>query len=258
MSGRALPIVLVPGIQGHWQWMHPTITALRQRHEVRTFSLHIEDGHADPFDQWIARIDQEIDALGAPQVIVMGVSFGGLIATQYAARRPGRVASLVLVSSPSPRMALSKEEWALVNRPLARLPLFAWRGLQRLLPEVLAARRTWRSRFTFLMQHAWRGLRWPVTPRRMARWIRTWQSRDLSAACRQVVAPTVLITGEPALDRVVSVSSTHEYLALIPGAIARTLPRTGHVGLVSRPYAFAALVEESLNGLDDSRSRRTA
>lgn len=258
MTTRDLPIVLVPGIQGHWQWMTPTIAALRRRHEVRTFSLHIEDGHADPFDQWISRIDREIDALGVPQAIVMGVSFGGLIATQYAARRPHRVAAVVLVSSPSPRMALSKEEWALVERPLTRLPLFAWRGLQRLLPEVMAARRTWHSRIAFLAQHAWRGLRWPMTPRRMARWIRAWQSRDLSGSCRQIVAPAAVITGEPALDRVVPTTSTHEYLSLIPGATARVLPRTGHVGLVSRPYAFAALVEECLNGLDDSRSRRTA
>ena len=258
MGIRSLPIVLVPGIQGHWQWMAPTIAALRQRHEVRTFSLHIEDGHADPFDQWIARIDREIDALGVPRVILMGVSFGGLIATQYAARRPDRVGALLLVSSPSPRMQLSREEWALVERPIGRLPLFALRGLQRLLPEVLSARRTWPSRLTFLVQHGWRGLRWPVTPRRMARWIRAWQGRDLSAACRQIVAPTALITGEPSLDRVVPVASTHDYLSLIPGATARVLPRTGHVGLVSRPYAFAALVEESLNGLDDSRSRRSA
>ena len=45
----SLPIVIIPGIQGHWEWMKPAIAALRQTREVRTFSLSAENGDGDPF-----------------------------------------------------------------------------------------------------------------------------------------------------------------------------------------------------------------
>jgi pimeloyl-ACP methyl ester carboxylesterase len=67
-------------------------------------------------------------------------------------------------------------------------------------------------------------------------------SRDLVADCRRIAAPTLLITGEPALDRVVPVSSSVEYLDLIPGTRHVVLRRTGHIGLVSKPKEFADAV----------------
>jgi len=105
-----LPVVLLPGIQGHWEWMKPALAALRETRDVRTFSLTVEDGQSDPFAQWVGEIDRAIDQLGADRVVVVGVSFGGLVAMHYAATRPARTAALVLVSAPSPRMTLGQSE----------------------------------------------------------------------------------------------------------------------------------------------------
>lgn len=259
-AAGALPIVLIPGIQGHWEWMKPTLDALRPTRDVRTFSLNVEDGTQDPFDRWMAEIDRAIDATGAARAVIVGVSFGGLVAVRYAATRPDRTAAVILASSPSPRMALGQAEQQLLKRPLLLLPLFAIRGLRRLLPEVLAAHDTWLDRLRFLVTYGWQVTRRPIVPRQTARWVRTWQtrSRELAADCARVCAPVRLITGDTNLDRVVPVSSTRDYLTLIPGSTAVVLPRTGHIGLVSKPAAFAALVNEFINGLDDSRSRRSA
>lgn len=260
-TSGALPVVLIPGIQGHWEWMRPTIAALEQTREVRTFSLNAEDGHSDPFAQWVAEIDKAIDQLGTERAAVVGVSFGGLVAMHYAATRPERTAALVLVSAPSPRMTLGQSEALLVNRPLALLPLFplfAWRALGRLLPEVWTALETWPGRLRFLASHGWQVVRRPMHPWKSARWVREWQARNLASECARILAPTHIITGDDALDRVVPTSSTRDYLALIPGSTATVFSRTGHIGLVSRPAAFAALVNEFINGLDDSRSRRSA
>lgn len=256
-----LPVVLLPGIQGQWEWMRPAVDALRQSREVGTFSLNAEGGQGDPFAKWVELIDKAIDDMGATQAAIVGVSFGGLVAMHYAATRPERTAALVLVSAPSPRMRLAPAEAMLVNRPLMLLPmfpLFAARALQRLLPEVITAIDSWPQRLRFLATYGWQVTRHPMRPNQSARWVREWQGRDLAAECAQVQAPTRLITGDGALDRVVRTTSTQDYLSLIPGSTAATLDRTGHIGLVTRPTAFAALVEEFLNGVDSSRSRRSA
>jgi pimeloyl-ACP methyl ester carboxylesterase len=262
-----LPIVIIPGIQGHWQWMRPAIAALRRelarrspRGEggVLTFSLNEEDGTGDPFDQWMMIIDRLIEGTGSERVVLIGVSFGGLVAVRYAARHPQRVAALVLVSSPSPQMRLGPFEQGMVRNPITRLPLFAIRGVRRLAPEIVAAKPTWRERLLFTASYGWQVMRKPVAPRRMARWVQAWQAADIASECARITAPTHLITGEPRLDRVVPAQSTLHYLTLIPGSTFSRLPHTGHIGLVSRPDDFSALVFEFLHAVDDLRSRRPA
>jgi pimeloyl-ACP methyl ester carboxylesterase len=76
----------------------------------------------------------------------------------------------------------------------------------------------------------------------MARRVRLLASVDLERDLAQVNVPTLVITGDAALDRVVPVSRTREYLRMWPHARAATLSRTGHLGLITRSKAFAQLV----------------
>jgi pimeloyl-ACP methyl ester carboxylesterase len=56
-------------------------------------------------------IDRMLDRAGERRAAIVGVSFGGLIATRYAARRAGRVSALsVLVSTPPPRFSWMRVE----------------------------------------------------------------------------------------------------------------------------------------------------
>jgi len=263
----SLPIVIIPGIQGRCEWMRPAIEALREglarrgaerEGGVFTFSLNEEDGTGDPFDQWMSMIQTQVERSGSDRVVLVGVSFGGLVAARYAARHPEHVAALVLVSTPSPQMRLGQFELGMVKNPITRLPLFALRGIRRLAPEIFAAKPTWRDRLLFTASYGWQVMSKPVAPRQMARWVQAWQASDIASECSGITAPTHLITGEPRLDRVVPVQSTLHYLTLIPGSTFSRLPRTGHIGLVSRPHEFAALIDEFLHAVDDSRSLRSA
>jgi pimeloyl-ACP methyl ester carboxylesterase len=254
----ALPIVIIPGIQGRWEWMRPAIDALRQERRVYTFSLNDEGGEGNPFDYWLSAIDGLAARAGSDRIVLIGVSFGGLVAVRYAALHPDKVAALVLVSTPSPGYRLSEFDEGMLRRPLSRLPLFAMRGVRRLAPEIRAAKDTWHERIGFALSYGWQVIRRPAAPTKMARWVRAWQAADISADCAQVTAPTHLITGEPRLDRVVPVQSTLHYLTLIPGSTFSRLDRTGHIGLVSRPRDFSFLVHEFLHVADDPRARRSA
>ena len=259
MSLDSLPLVIIPGIQGRWEWMRPAIDALRAEcGNVSTFSLNDEDGTGDPFEQWMSMIQRRVDRSSAGRVVLIGVSFGGLVAVRYAARYPERVGALVLVSAPSPGHRLNQLDEAMLRNPISKLPLFAMRGLRRLAPEIVAAKDTWRERLRFSASYGWQVMRRPAAPTKMARWVRAWQASDIASECARITAPTHLITGEPRLDRVVPVQSTLHYLTLIPGSTFSRLARTGHIGLVSRPQDFSTLVNEFLHAADDPRSRRSA
>jgi pimeloyl-ACP methyl ester carboxylesterase len=244
-TGHGSPIVLIPGLQGRWEWMRPAVDALSARH--RTFSFSLNDGDAAKaperaFDVWVDEIDRLLDRAGERQAAMAGVSFGGLVAAYYAARRPGRTSALVLISVPAPRWRWDHPMAKYVSHPRLALPIFMARAAGRLLPEFRALDARSGSRLRFLTRHLGRVLRFPASPTFMAACVRAWDATDITAECRRVTAPTLIITGEPGLDRVVPVAATLEYQTLIRGARHVTLERTGHLGVISRPHDLAAAV----------------
>lgn len=226
--------------------MLPTIDSMARRHRVLSFSLNDTNG-ADPFPGWLETVDRLIDRSGAERVPLMGVSYGGLIAVRYAARHPERVSSLILVASPSPIFQLDRVSAACAKYPRLALPVFAMRGCLRVAPEILAARDRWPSRMKLAMEYVARAMRYPLSPTQMASWVNAWMRADIADECRRVSTPTLLVTGEPALDRVVPVRSTLEYRTLLPQTWHEVLPRTGHIGWVSRPDELSAIVNRFLD-----------
>ena len=243
--GHGEPIVIVPGIQGRWEWMRPGVEALSGRCRVITFSLGDEptanyDGGAQGFDRYIDQIAHALDAAGLQRATICGVSFGGLVATAFVARHPERVTSLVLASALPPSWKLDQRASFYLRSPRLFAPLFCLSSL-RLYREIAAARPgLWNSAAAGL-RHAANVATHPFNARRMAgRALMTagleWP--DLTA----VQVPTLIVTGEPGLDRVVPPSLTLDYLRLWPHAQHVTLPRTGHLGIITRPHEFADIV----------------
>jgi pimeloyl-ACP methyl ester carboxylesterase len=76
---------------------------------------------------------------------------------------------------------------------------------------------------------------------------------DGAADCARISAPTLVVTGERALDHVVSVDDSVGYVSLIPGARGVVLERTGHLGSITRPADFAAIVREFAGAADVGR-----
>lgn len=245
-KGSGPAVVIIPGIQGRWEWMAPAIDALSVRHRVFSFSLGTS-ANRSVFDLSEALIDSLLDRARIQDAAIIGVSFGGLIAARYAARRPDRVSKLVLVSTPAPRWQPDRRTAKYLRRPLWSFPHFLARAARRLAPDVIGPHPSWAQRVTFLARHLARVVRFPSSPTRMARWVMDWQAEDIASECPRITAPTLIVTGEAHLDRVVPQPSTLNYVGLIGGARHVVLPRTGHIGLVSRPGEFARLVEEFID-----------
>src|SRR5262245_13472381 len=174
-SGPAL--VLIPGVQGRWEWMSPAIDALAVGHRVLSFSLDEwggKDAGSRAFDHWTDGIDRMLDRAGERQAAIVGVSFGGLIATRYAARRADRVSALVLVSTPPQQFQLDPRRASYIRRPRLALPAFAARALSHLAIELKAARASWPRRFEIAAHYVKRAVTAPQDPKLMAQWVNTW------------------------------------------------------------------------------------
>jgi pimeloyl-ACP methyl ester carboxylesterase len=81
-----------------------------------------------------------------------------------------------------------------------------------------------------------------MNPPLMASRVVQQQQLDFCPDCACVHAPTLIVTGESDLDRIVPVEDTRRYLDLIPGSKYVRLERTRHLGLVTRPETFASVV----------------
>src|SRR4029450_8070054 len=93
------------------------------------------------------------------------------------------------------------------------------------------------------------------------------ENLNLEPEIRRIDRPTLAVTGEPGRERgvpvgitreyrqrgarggggavrVVPVQMPREYLQLVPQAKSATIPRTGHLGLVTRSEVFSDLIPD--------------
>jgi pimeloyl-ACP methyl ester carboxylesterase len=245
--GGGTPVIVIPGVQGRWEWMRPAIDALGHRCRVLTFSLADEPSSGARFDEahgFSSYVDQVHDALDAariPEAAICGVSYGGLIAAAFAARYPTRTSSLILVSALPASWTPDTRIRLYLRAPRLLTPLFLAASL-RMYREIRVASGGAARGTAVAVRHGWRVLTHMFSPSRMARRVRLLESVDLTREIAAITAPTLIITGEASLDRVVPVASSHEYLRLWPKARVATISRTGHLGLITRPAEFADVV----------------
>jgi pimeloyl-ACP methyl ester carboxylesterase len=133
--------------------------------------------------------------------------------------------------------------------------LFGWLFLLeapfRLRPEIVAALPAWRDRAAFSARQLATWLRAPLSFRRMADRAAFAAAAD-AGVCERVTAPTLIVVGERALDRVVPVEGTLRYAHLVRGARTVAMAGTGHLGSLTHPARFAAIVSGFLRGVRDA------
>lgn len=243
--GHGPAVVVVPGLHGRWEWMKPALCKLSERCRVVSYSLsgdfgsgHLLNG-SNGFDGYIRQLDEVLSATGVQSATVCGISFGGFVALRYAAQRRTHVAGLILASSPAPGWQPSPQQEKWISKPWLSAPVFVATSPFRLWPEVRAALPTSAARFGFFAQQGFRAARAPMIPSLMARRIREAQRLDFKEDCARIDVPTLVLSGEDELDRVVPVNSTRSYASLIRSAEYQVLPRTGHIGVLTQPAHFA-------------------
>jgi 3-oxoadipate enol-lactonase len=242
--GDGPALVLIPGIQGRWEYMRPAVDALSRVFRVVTFSLK-----SDGLDAHVREVDAALAYAGVDRSVICGVSFGGIIAARFAATHAERTSALVLVSTPAPGWRLPRRHRLYARVPWLFGPLFLAESPLRMHAELQTAFPGGRARRAYKASVLRTLLSAPISLGRMAARARLIDESDLRSDCARILAPTLVVTGEPALDHVVPVESSREFAHLIRGARIETIARTGHLGSVTRPDAFAALVSRFVEGI---------
>jgi len=246
--GHGHPIVLIPGVQGRWEWMLPAVEALAARGRVISYTLCGDWGSRCRLNEeigvenYVTQLDDVFERAGLRQAALCGVSYGGLIAVHYAARHPERVSALILASAPGPRWRPDERAMKYVRAPRLLAPLFVVRSSMVAAREVAAALPRRRDRWAFKRRHLVHVLRAPCSPARMAQRVLFALDVDFTKDCGKVTSPTLVITGEKDLDQIVPIQATRDYLECIRGAKGVTFEGTGHIGLLTRPERFAEIV----------------
>ena len=249
-QGSGAPLVLIPGIQGRWSDLRTAVETLSRSFRVITFPLCGERSSDVPFDpargmgNYVAQTAAALDQAGLHDAAVCGISFGGLVALRFAARFPDRTRALVLASTPGPTWMPCRRHEIYARVPCLLGPLFVaetpwrlWAELRAAFPDRADLARFLRVQLRVLADA-------PLSLTRIAERARLISKTNRVADCARVTAPTLVVTGEPTLDRVVPVESSLQYLRLIRDARSVMLARTGHLGAITRPDAFAAAIRE--------------
>jgi pimeloyl-ACP methyl ester carboxylesterase len=259
--GTGEPLILIPGLQGRWEYMRRAVEALSQSRRVITFPLcdepsagaTIELDHRG-LDGYVAHTEAILNTLKIDRAAICGVSFGGLIALRFAAIMTERTSALILASTPGPQFHLKRRHKLYAHVPWVFGPFFAAESPSRLRAEMSAAFPDERERRRFVNDLVKTFRDAPVSAVRMARRALLIESYDRLTDCASVTCPTLVVHGDPSLDFVVDASETANYGRLIRGARVVMMERTGHLGSVTQPQRFADIVGSFLDSArKDSR-----
>jgi poly(3-hydroxyalkanoate) depolymerase len=247
-AGSGPPVLLVNGIGAGFRTWSPF--ARRFSQSRRLIMLDAPGTGGSSRLRWplrmpgLARLIVELcDALGETQVDVLGYSWGGALAQQFAHDAPQRVRRLALASTtpgiggrvPSPGVL------ALVSSPL---PYLSRTYLTRIAPVIYGGewRRAGASARGELAQWPDYSQDW-ITLLQQVYAISWWTSLPW---LHRVTAPTLVVSG--ADDPLVPVQNAHLLARRIPNARLELIPDGGHLWMLEHPEASAALVDRFLSG----------
>ena len=113
--GTGPPLIVIPGVQGRWEWMTPALRELQKRCRTVTYTLVRRHrvracGSIRSWRSTTTSVSSTavFEQTGLERAALCGVSYGGFIALRYAALRPERVSRLILVSSPAARLGADR------------------------------------------------------------------------------------------------------------------------------------------------------
>ncbi len=235
VEGSGPLLVYIAGLEGTGELFYKQAPALARSYRVVTFRLR-EHGRFT-YDDLTGDVAAIIKDTGESRATVIGESFGGTIAMQFAIRYPEMVERLIVVNS-FPRFRPRWKIWVAATFAPIFPPRCAWlfrRGANRLglLRDGVSARD--RRRF----YQAVRGVRHQGYARRL----RLIADLDIENRLSEIQAPTLFIAGTK--DYLISsVREARAMAARAPNADVKIIEGAGHACLLGDKVILADLLAE--------------
>jgi pimeloyl-ACP methyl ester carboxylesterase len=241
--GDGPPLVLVPGLAGGFELLGPLAALLAQNFRVISYQLRGEDdcfALRQRFDltDLVEDLREFLDWRGLEAPAVMGVSFGGVLALELAARYPYRLRALALQGAGVRfERGLLQQVAGLV---LSRYPLPSDSPfVNQFFNLLFGSRQKPGPLFYFVTRQCWQ-----TDQSIMSHRFQLVEPFDAIAQLATVRVPTLALAGDR--DLLVSSKSLAELAAGIGDCRSVTLPGCGHLAFVTRPDRVAAEVTRFL------------
>jgi 3-oxoadipate enol-lactonase len=241
--GDGPPLVIVPGLAGGFELLGPLIRTLARQFRVISYQLRGEDncfvlrrpfGMAD----LVGDLAEFLDTMRLERPALLGVSFGGVLALEFAARHSHRLDRLIVQGTGS------RFEPGLIHQVagtvLNRFPLPADNPfVNQFFNLLFGGRPKDRRLFEFVTRQCWQ-----TDQSVMAHRLELVKSFNMDGQLEAIRVPTLILSGER--DVLVSNRGLAELRDSIPDSRFVRLPRCGHLAFVTRPGLVAQQVVDFL------------
>ena len=241
--GSGPPLVLVPGLAGGYELLGPLAKNLARDFRVISYQLRGEDNcfalrRRFERHDLVADLAEFLDCLCLEKPTLMGVSFGGVLALEFAARYPHRLKDLIVQG------AGSRYERGLLQQVagtvLSRFPLPADNPFINQFFNLLFGGATKKDAlFDFVTQQIWQ-----TDQSMMAYRFQLLENFNMAGRLHRIKVPTLILGG--ARDVLVSQRALAELADGIEHGQVKRLPNCGHLAFVTNPTLVAEKVRRFL------------
>jgi poly(3-hydroxyalkanoate) depolymerase len=237
-DGTHPPLLLMNGLGVSFEGLQPFVDALQPTTGVIRFDVPGVGGSptpSAPYRFWgVSRlVARMLDVLGHPRVDVLGVSWGGALAQQFAFQERSRCRRLVLVSTSSG--VTIPGNWSIVSEMLSRRRFVDPEHARKVAPRIYGGRLRSDAGAVVGVIHHMRGDLRGHLYQQMA--VLGWTSVPFAPLIRQ---PTLVLTGDD--DPVIAPINARIMRRLLPNAKLHVF-HDGHLGLLTSAEELAPIIE---------------
>jgi pimeloyl-ACP methyl ester carboxylesterase len=241
--GEGPPLVLVPGLAGGFELLGPLARLLAHQFRVISYQLRGEDDcfalrRRFGLQDLVEDLAEFLAWHGLESPAIFGVSFGGVLAMEFAARFPYRLEHLIIQG------AGARFERGLLQRiagtVLTRYPLPSDNPfVNQFFNLLFGGRQKPGPLFQFVTRQCWQ-----TDQSVMAHRFRLVEQFDMEGRLERIRVPTLVLAGDR--DLLVSEASLKQLCRGVSQSKLVRLPGCGHLAFVTQPYRVAEEVESFL------------
>ncbi|MBN2299640.1 MAG: alpha/beta hydrolase [Acholeplasmataceae bacterium] len=254
VNGEGKPILILNGIMMSTKSWEPFVNSFTANNQLIRVDF-IDQGQSDKLENSAYTLDLQVDILATllkhldiHQVNLVGISYGGEVATMFAIDHPSMVERLVLFNTTpytSPWLAEIGHQWNAIGKTRDGFTYYKATIPAIYSPSYFESRLDWMKNREKLLIPIFSN---PVFLDAMERLTNSAESYDVRENLDKITVPTLIIAADE--DSLTPIANQRELHKYIKNSELVILPGVGHASMYERPLLFMTLVLGFINTLD--------